>query len=91
LLRSVSLRAMMVGVPITPSPGRGRGNKPEVRPGVEPSGRGGATPNLPALAGTPALQGGEEVRAALVVGTARTTARVSRTTTNTPTTRTRLN
>jgi hypothetical protein len=31
---------MMVGVPITPSPGRGRGNKPETRPGVEPSGRG---------------------------------------------------
>jgi putative transposase len=53
---------MMVGVPITPSPAWGRGNGPETRPGVEPSGRGDVTPNLPALAGTPALQGGEEVR-----------------------------
>jgi putative transposase len=61
LLRSVSLRAMMVGVPIAPSPGRGRGNGPEARPGVEPSRRGDVVPNLPALAGTPALQGGEEV------------------------------
>ena len=55
----------MVGVPIAPSPGRGRGNGPEARPGVEPSGRGGVAPNLPALAGTPALQGGEEVREGL--------------------------
>jgi len=54
--------AMIVGVPIAPSPGRGRGNGPETRPGVEPSGRGDVTPNLPALAGAPALQGGEEVR-----------------------------
>jgi Fe-S-cluster containining protein len=53
---------MTVGVPIAPSPGRGRGNGPETRPGVEPSGRGDVTPNLPALAGAPALQGGEEVR-----------------------------
>ncbi|MCC6047045.1 MAG: hypothetical protein LM571_02530 [Desulfurococcaceae archaeon] len=58
----MSLRAMMVGVPIAPSPAWGRGNGPEARPGVEPSGRGGVAPNLPALAGTPALQGGEEVR-----------------------------
>jgi putative transposase len=40
---------------ITPSPERDRGNGPETRPGVEPSGRGDVTPNLPALAGTPAL------------------------------------
>jgi hypothetical protein len=58
-------RAMMVGVPIAPSPVWGRGNGPEARPGVEPSGRGGVAPNLPALAGTPALQGGEEVREGL--------------------------
>jgi putative transposase len=49
-------------VSITPSPGRGRGNGPETRPGVEPSGRGDVAPNLPALAGTLAIQGGEEVR-----------------------------
>jgi hypothetical protein len=53
---------MMVGVPIAPSPGRGRGNGPETRPGVESPKRGDVAPNLPALAGTPALQGGEEVR-----------------------------
>jgi hypothetical protein len=52
---------MMVGVPIAPSPAWGRGNGSETRPGVEPSGRGGVAPNLPALAETPALQGGEEV------------------------------
>jgi len=52
----------MVRVSITPSPGRGGGNKPETRPGVEPSGRGDATSNLPALAGTSATHGGEEVR-----------------------------
>jgi putative transposase len=52
----------MVGVPIAPSPGRGRGNGPEARPGVEPSRRGDVIPNLPAIAGTPALKGGEEVR-----------------------------
>ena len=54
--------AMIVGVPIAPSPAWDKGNGPETRPGVEPSGRGDVTPNLPALAGTPALQGGEEVR-----------------------------
>jgi hypothetical protein len=53
----------MVGVPITPSPRRGGGNKPETRPGVEPFlGKGDATPSLPALAGTSATHGGEEVR-----------------------------
>jgi len=40
---------------ITPSPERDRGNGPETRPGVEPSRRGDVIPNLPALAGTPAL------------------------------------
>jgi len=52
---------MIVGVPITPSPVWGRGKGPETRPGVEPSGRGDVTPNLPALAGTLAILGGEEV------------------------------
>jgi hypothetical protein len=47
---------------ITPSPDWDRGNGLETQPGIEPSGRGDVTPNLPALAGTPALQGGEEVR-----------------------------
>jgi putative transposase len=37
---------------ITPSPERDRGNGPETRPGVEPSGRGDVAPNFPALAGT---------------------------------------
>jgi len=46
---------------ITPSP-MDRGNRLETRPGIEPSGRGNVIPNLPALAGTPALKGGEEVR-----------------------------
>jgi putative transposase len=35
---------------ITPSPERGRGNGSETRPGVESSGRGDVTPNLPAIA-----------------------------------------
>ncbi len=34
---------------ITPSPERDRGNGPETRPGIEPSGRGDVIPNLPAL------------------------------------------
>jgi hypothetical protein len=57
----VSLGAMMVGVPITPSSVWGRGNGPETRPGVEPSRRGDVIPNLPALAETLAIHGGEEV------------------------------
>jgi len=40
---------------ITPSPARGRGNRPETRPGAEPPARGHIAPNLPALAGTLAL------------------------------------
>jgi putative transposase len=40
---------------ITPSPERDRGNGPETRPGIEPSGRGNVIPNLPALTGTLAL------------------------------------
>jgi len=47
---------------ITPSPARGRGNGPETRPGAKPPKRGNVAPNLPALTGTLALQGGEEVR-----------------------------
>jgi hypothetical protein len=54
--------AMINGLLITPSPVWDRGNGPETRPGIEPSGRGDVIPNLPALAGTLALQGGEEVR-----------------------------
>jgi len=53
--------AMISSLPITPST-MDRGNGPETRPGVEPSGRGNVIPNLPALARTLALQGGEEVR-----------------------------
>jgi len=53
--------AMISSLCITPSPERDRGNGPETRPGIEPSGRGDVIPNLPALAGTSALQGGEEV------------------------------
>ncbi|NAY89342.1 MAG: hypothetical protein GU347_01275 [Desulfurococcales archaeon] len=55
-------RAMIDGVSITPSPNLDRGNGPETRPGIEPSERGNVIPNLFALAGTPALKGGEEVR-----------------------------
>ncbi|MCC6029844.1 MAG: hypothetical protein LM591_06870 [Candidatus Korarchaeum sp.] len=54
--------AMINGLRITPNPERDRGNGPETRPGIEPSGRGDVIPNLPALTGTLALQGGEEVR-----------------------------
>ena len=46
---------------ITPSSERDRGNGLETQPGIEPSRRGDVIPNLPALAGTLALQGGEEV------------------------------
>ena len=46
---------------INPSPKRDRGNGLETRPGIEPSRRGDVTPNLPALTGTLAIQGGEEV------------------------------
>jgi hypothetical protein len=53
--------AMISSLSIAPSP-MDRGNGPETRPGVEPSGRGDVTPNLPALARTLTLQGGEEVR-----------------------------
>jgi putative transposase len=40
---------------ITPSPVWDRGNGLEAQPGVEPLGRGGVAPNLPALGGTLAL------------------------------------
>jgi hypothetical protein len=56
------LEAMISGLSITPSPDWDRGNGSETRPGIEPSGRGNVVPNLPALARTLALQGGEEVR-----------------------------
>jgi len=57
--------AMISDLSITPSPDWDRGNGSETRPGIEPSGRGDVVPNLPALAGTLALQGGEEVRVKL--------------------------
>jgi hypothetical protein len=47
--------AMINSLLITPSPERDRGNGPETRPGIEPSGRGNVIPNLSALAGTFAL------------------------------------
>jgi putative transposase len=46
---------------ITPSPAWDRGNGLETRPGIEPP-RRNVIPNLPALAGTLAIHGGEEVR-----------------------------
>jgi hypothetical protein len=54
--------AMISSLPIAPSPTWDRGNGLETQPGVEPSGRGDVTPNLPALARILTLQGGEEVR-----------------------------
>jgi hypothetical protein len=54
--------AMINSLCITPSPERDRGNGPKTRPGIEPSERGNVVPNLPAIARTLALQGGEEVR-----------------------------
>jgi len=53
--------AMINSLLITPSP-MDRGNGPETRPGIEPSGRGDVIPNLPTQTGTLTLQGGEEVR-----------------------------
>jgi len=53
---------MINSLRITPSPERDRGNGLETQPGIEPSGRGDVVPNLPALARTLALYGGEEVR-----------------------------
>ncbi|MGC8570193.1 MAG: zinc ribbon domain-containing protein [Caldivirga sp.] len=44
------------GEPITPSPKRGRGNRPETRPRAKPRKGGECSPNLPALTGgTPTL------------------------------------
>gem|GEM_PF-1794308 len=43
---------------ITPSPKRDRGNGPETRPGIEPSGRGDVIPNLPALGEPPHFRAG---------------------------------
>ena len=49
------LVAMINSLLITSSPAWGRGNGLETQPGVEPSGRGDVTPNLPALEGALAL------------------------------------
>jgi hypothetical protein len=48
---------MIDGVSITPSSVWDRGNGLETRPGIEPSERGNAIPDLPALAGTPCTLG----------------------------------
>jgi hypothetical protein len=53
--------AMINSLCITPSPAWDRGNGPETWPGIESPKRGDVIPNLPALARTLALQGGEEV------------------------------
>jgi hypothetical protein len=53
-------REMMVRVSITPSPGRG--GVMGRRPGVESTKRGDVVPNPPAIAGTLAIHGGEEIR-----------------------------
>jgi len=53
--------AMINSLCITPSPERDRGNGLETRPGIEASGRGNVIPNLPAIARTLAIHGGEEV------------------------------
>jgi len=53
-------RAMIVGAPIAPSPGMGRGNGQEARPVIEPSGRG-CSPEPPHPRETLTLQGGKEV------------------------------
>jgi len=55
------LLAMISSLSIAPSP-MDRGNGPETRPGIEPSGRGDVILNLPTQAGILTLQGGEEVR-----------------------------
>jgi IS605 OrfB family transposase len=44
--------------PITPSPGRGRGNGPETRPRAKPSKKRGCSPNLPTLS----REGGQSFR-----------------------------
>jgi len=54
--------AMINSLCITPSPERDRGKGPETRPGIKPPKRGDAIPNLPALARTLTIHGGEEVR-----------------------------
>jgi len=56
------LVAMINSLLITPSPTWDRGNGLETQPGIKPSERGGVIPNLPAIARTPAMNGGEEVR-----------------------------
>jgi hypothetical protein len=57
--------AMINSLCITPSPERDRGNGPKTRPGIEP--KGDVIPNLPAIARTLALQGGEEVSSVYAV------------------------
>jgi len=47
---------------IIPSPVWDRGNGLETQPRIKPSERGDVIPNLPAIARTPAIHGGEEVR-----------------------------
>jgi hypothetical protein len=56
----INMYPLMYNILITPSPERDRGNGPKTRPRIEPP-KGDVIPNLSALAGTFALQGGEEV------------------------------
>jgi len=53
---------MINSLPITSSPARDRGNGLETQPRIKPSERGDVIPNLPTIARTPAMNGGEEVR-----------------------------
>ena len=60
-IKAFELVAIINNPIITPSPTWDKGNGPETRPGIEPSEAGDVIPN-PALAGTLALYGEEEVR-----------------------------
>jgi hypothetical protein len=53
--------AMINSLLITSSPAWDRGNGLETQPRIKPSERGDVIPNLPTIARTPAIHGGEEV------------------------------
>jgi hypothetical protein len=61
-IKYFELVAMINSLLITSSPAWGRGNGLETQPGIKPSERGDVIPNLPAIARTLAIHGGEEVR-----------------------------
>jgi hypothetical protein len=56
------IRCVSYNIPITPSPGRDRGNGLETQPGIESPKQGDVILNLPALAVVLTIHGGEEVR-----------------------------